>query len=230
VSYGGQVPDAQSFDGFAAEYDRFASLEPSTLLEWLLTQLPSNKRRALDAGCGSGRLTLALAGRFDQVVGIDISEPLINIARRQRSRPNVQYRVDDLTAYQDTAGFDLVLSSTTLHHLPELESALMHLRLLLRPGGTAILIDNVAWWRTPPSWVYVLGAARRFPVDVHGLGWGRAIWLLHFRTSGPWLGHLASDRYLSRPEFEQQYGVVFPGGRFHELGWAHALVWRMPAS
>ncbi len=48
---------AQSFDRFAAEYDRFSRLEPCTVLSWLLTQLPARAVQALDAGCGSGRYT-----------------------------------------------------------------------------------------------------------------------------------------------------------------------------
>jgi SAM-dependent methyltransferase len=68
--------DPRSFDRFAVDYDRYASLEPPMLLDWLLAQLPGRGRRALDAGCGSGRHTLALADRFEEVVGIDISQPL----------------------------------------------------------------------------------------------------------------------------------------------------------
>jgi SAM-dependent methyltransferase len=132
----------QSFDGFAEEYDRSARLSPGTLLDWLLTQLPTHRSRALDAGCGSGRHAIVLAERFDQVVGIDISEPLINLARR--SRENVQYQVGDLMNFADLNGFDLVFSSTTLHHLPDLDAALEHLRELVKPGGRAVLIDNVA--------------------------------------------------------------------------------------
>jgi ubiquinone/menaquinone biosynthesis C-methylase UbiE len=79
--------DPQSFDHFAIDYDRYASLEPPLVLDWLLAQLPGRGRRALDAGCGSGRHTLALADRFDEVVGIDVSQPLIGVARHQRPHP-----------------------------------------------------------------------------------------------------------------------------------------------
>lgn len=125
----------------------------------------------------------------------------------------------------DSAGFDLVFSSTTLHHVPDLDAALMHLRKLVKPNGLAILIDNVASRPTPPVWAHVLGAVRDFHNDVLRLGWGQAAWLLRFRTSAPWLDHLASDRYLSRQAFERQYGSIFPGARFSNLGYAHGIVW-----
>ena len=216
---------AQSFDGFAVDYDRFASLEAATVLDWLLTQLPVHEERALDAGCGAGRHTFALADRFDQVVGVDISRPLIELARQRRCRPNVQYCVEDLMAFHDPGGFDLVFSSTTMHHLPDLGDALLHLRGLVGAGGRAVLIDNVARRPMLPGWVHVLGAVRQFPNDVGRLDWRRAGWMLKFRTSPQWLEHLASDRYLSREQFERSYGAVFRGARFTDLGFAHGLVW-----
>ena len=219
------MPDSQSFDRFAADYDRFAGLEPQGILHWLLTQLPAHGARALDAGCGAGRHTQALAERFDEVVGVDISEPLIDIARRQRSGANVRYVASDMMSFAEADGCDLVFSSTTLHHLSDLQAALLHLRGLVRAGGTAILIDNIASRPTPPRWVHVLGAVRSAPGDVRRLGWRQARWLLQFRTSASWLDHLASDRYLSHQAFEREYGSVFPGGRFQSCGYAHALVW-----
>lgn len=219
------IADPQSFDRFAVDYDHYASLEPPMVLDWLLAQLPGHGRRALDAGCGSGRHTLALVDRFDQTVGVDISQPLIDIARHQRPHPRVRYQVGDLLAITDPQGFDLVLSATTLHHLPDLDAALHHLRGLVMSGGIAILIDNVASRPTPPGWVYRLGAFRELPADLRRHGWQQAWWLLNFRTSTAWLDHLTSDCYLSRQTFEQRYGAVFPDARFHPLGYAHALVW-----
>jgi len=218
------VSDWQSFDRFAADYDRFAALEPPRRLHWLFTQLPGHAGRALDAGCGSGRLTQALAERFDEIIGIDISAPLIDIARHH-SGPKVRYVVSDLRAFADPDRFDLVFSSTTLHHVPDLDAAILHLRELVRPGGIAILIDNVASRPTPPRWVYVLGALRDVPSDVARIGARKAGWLLKFRTSPAWLHHLASDRYLTRQAFERRYGAIFPEARFESLGYAHGLVW-----
>lgn len=188
--------------------------------------MPESGRRALDVGCGSGRFTALLAERFGHVVGIDISEPLIEIGRAKRSRPNVQYQVADLTVFDDTLRFDLIFSSTTLHHVPELTVALAHLRDLLAPGGTMMLIDNVAPHPHVPRWRHVAGAVRRFPFAVPRLGLRDAAWVLKFETGRAWLDHLDSDRYLTRHQFEKIYGEVLPGGRFIDLGYLHALIWR----
>jgi ubiquinone/menaquinone biosynthesis C-methylase UbiE len=217
--------DPRSFDRFAADYDRFASLAKPAHMPWLIDLLPERGRRAVDLGCGSGRLTVALAERFDRVIGIDISEPLIAIARLKRSRPNVEYRVEDLRSFQDAEGFDLIFSSTTLHHVPDLTAALTHVRGLVRPEGQIVLIDNTAPRPTVPRWRPVAGAVRRFPVDVLRLGRRDAAWALKFQISRPWLDHLASDRFLNRKEFERIYSAVFTGGQFFRLGYLHALLW-----
>lgn len=203
-----------------------ASLAPPAFIDWILAQVPDHGRRALDAGCGPGNLAVLLAERFDQVTGIDISSSMIEIAQRERSKPNIEYCVQDLMSLDDGDGFDVVLSSCVLHHLPNLETALRHLRSLVRAGGMAVLIDNVAWTTTPPRLIHVVSAYRHFPVDVMALGWRDAKWMFNFRTSAPWLDHLASDRYLSRADFRRRYGSVFTGARFSPLGYAEALVWR----
>ena len=218
--------DLTSFDGFAADYDRFATLAKPAHMQWVASSLPEHGGRAIDLGCGSGRFTVVVAERFEHVVGIDISEQLIQIARLKRPRPNIEYRVQDLRLIEDPEGFDLIFSSTTLHHLPDLSAALTHLRGLLKPHGRIELIDNVAPRPSVPRWRHIAGAVRRFPLDVLRLGGRDAAWLLKFQISGPWLDHLASDRFLNRNEFERIYGAVFPGGRFVRLGYLHALLWR----
>jgi SAM-dependent methyltransferase len=220
--------DPRSFDRFAAGYDRYVSLEPAGLPRWLLDHLPTRRGRALDAGCGSGRHTLALADRFDEVVGVDLSRPLIDIARRRRGHPRVRYLAGDLLGLIDPDGFDLVLSVSALHHLDDLDAALRHLRGLVAPGGAVVLVDNVAQRPTPPRWVYLAGAVRDLPGDLRRHGWRQAAWRLRFRTGAPFLGHLASDRYLTRQGFEERYGAAFPGARFQRLGHTHALIWRDP--
>ena len=51
-------------------------------------QLPAPSRRALDFGCGVGRLTQALARRMERVLGADISPVMIDLARRLNRYPD----------------------------------------------------------------------------------------------------------------------------------------------
>jgi len=78
--------------------------------------LPARRGRALDFGCGVGRLTRALARRFDQTVGVDISVEMIETARRLNAEtPNVTFA----TGHEPPAeAFDLVVGNLVLQHLP----------------------------------------------------------------------------------------------------------------
>jgi SAM-dependent methyltransferase len=79
------------------------------------------RRRALDFGCGAGRLTQALAARFDRVDGVDISGPMIAAARQHNrfgQRCQYHHRVaSDLNVFRDGV-FDFIYSVVTLQHVP----------------------------------------------------------------------------------------------------------------
>jgi SAM-dependent methyltransferase len=218
----------QSFDRFALDYDRFVSLLPGQNTTWLLA-LGLKGKRALDAGCGPGHAAAALADSFEYVIGLDLSGPLIEIAEAKQARPNVHYAVGDLFDFTDEDGFDLVYSHTMLHHLQDYRAGLEHLRNLVRPGGTVALIDNVCdRYPTPPRKAYTWPARWNFPGEIRRVGARDAWFQLRFWHSRPWLAHLLSDRYLSRGQFRDLYGSVFPGARFDDLGFALAMAWTAP--
>jgi SAM-dependent methyltransferase len=83
--------------------------------------VPRRREKALDFGCGVGRLTRALARRFDSCLGLDISEEMVARARElNASVPGCTFRVcghDELAAMPETS-FDLVATSIVLQHLP----------------------------------------------------------------------------------------------------------------
>jgi SAM-dependent methyltransferase len=82
---------------------------------------PLARGRALDFGCGLGRLTRALGGRFERAVGVDISERMVAQAIRLNEEfPTCEFRVNaasDLGQF-DTSSFDFVYSSIVLQHVP----------------------------------------------------------------------------------------------------------------
>ncbi|MDS1272195.1 methyltransferase domain-containing protein [Lipingzhangella sp. LS1_29] len=102
--------------------------------------------RALDFGCGAGRLSHALARHFAEVVGVDISEPMLAEARRldRGSGPVTFLHHGGDTAELpelESASFDLVYSDLVFQHMPpELaRSYLQELARVLRPGGCLVL-------------------------------------------------------------------------------------------
>jgi SAM-dependent methyltransferase len=102
-----------------------------------------NRRRALDFGCGVGRLTQALAARFDEAVGVDISPVMVNEAiRLNQHGDRCRYIVnasEELVGLED-AGFDFVYSSLTLMHIDPglMRGYLGELLRVLAPKGVLV--------------------------------------------------------------------------------------------
>jgi len=89
----------------------------------------------LELGCGTGYFTRELARSGAQVVAIDVSPELLEIAKANCSVPNVRYEIQNAyeLSYRDNA-FDSVVGSSVLHHL-EVEAALGEIFRVLKPGG-----------------------------------------------------------------------------------------------
>jgi ubiquinone/menaquinone biosynthesis C-methylase UbiE len=105
---------------------------------------PQGRERALDFGCGLGRVTRPLAGHFDECVGVDISEGMVRGAQELNADvPGATFVVnaaDDLGRFADQS-FDLVYSVIVLQHVPDrgaIESYIAEFCRVLRPGGLAI--------------------------------------------------------------------------------------------
>lgn len=106
--------------------------------------------RVLDVGCGAGTTTLALGRRVHpggSVVGVDISPPLVQLARsRPTGGAQVEFVLDDASrAPFHPGGFDLVFSRFGVMFFDDPVAAFRHLRRALRPGGRLAFIC----WRAP---------------------------------------------------------------------------------
>lgn len=105
--------------------------------------LEPGRDRALDFGCGVGRLTQALADEFDEVVGLDIAASMVEAAgAHNRHGDRVRFRVNTSERLEgiDDASFDFVYSSKTLQHIPP-EHARGYIRefvRVLRAGGVTV--------------------------------------------------------------------------------------------
>jgi SAM-dependent methyltransferase len=113
------------------------------LAETTLLGLPAGRTAALDFGCGAGRLTQALAARFDGCLGVDISPRMIALARelnQQGTRCRFLVNAEDSLAGLGSNGFDFVYSNLVLQHLrPGIALAYVaELARVLTPGGALV--------------------------------------------------------------------------------------------
>lgn len=98
----------------------------------------------VDVACGTGDLAFLLAERYPEgtIVGIDIAEPMLAQARRRNRRPNVRFRLGEMSVTGMPAdSADLVTGGYALRNAPDLDAALSEIRRVLKPGGTAAFLD-----------------------------------------------------------------------------------------
>ena len=100
--------------------------------------------KALDFGCGVGRLALPLSRRFTEVTGLDVAPAMLSEARflaEQAGVANIRWRLGDdaLTAIAQEH-FDFMLSFIVFQHIPEVRGQAILTRLLqhLAPGGMGV--------------------------------------------------------------------------------------------
>jgi ubiquinone/menaquinone biosynthesis C-methylase UbiE len=88
----------------------------------------------LDAACGTGRHSVELAQRGHQIIGVDYSPDMLELARKKL--PRSDFRQGDLSALPvGTGTVDTVICALALVHLPELGGAMAEFARVLRPGG-----------------------------------------------------------------------------------------------
>jgi trans-aconitate 2-methyltransferase len=94
---------------------------------------------AVDAGCGSGRVTAELAKRLPRgrVIAVDGSEAMVEKAK-ERLGEDADYRVTDLVELELEEPVDLVFSTATFHWIGDHDRLFRQLRAVLKPGGRLV--------------------------------------------------------------------------------------------
>jgi SAM-dependent methyltransferase len=126
---------------------------------------PQGRSLAVEIGSGLGRICLALADRFDRVVGIDISSEMLERARSLVDHPNVTFELGDGSSLAtiEPRSADLVVSFTVFQHMPDptiIDGYLLEAGRILRPGGVvAFQWNNEAGterWKLRRAWLSLL--------------------------------------------------------------------------
>jgi ubiquinone/menaquinone biosynthesis C-methylase UbiE len=130
------------YDSVANEYDGV-----NQGVEHILSRLKNipSKSSVLDVGCGTGNLTLRLVevNSFKRVVGIDLSDGVLNIARKHAKDSHLKnFEFLNSSACSlpfDDEEFDIVVSNMVLQLIPDQQKAFTEMVRVLKPSGFAVL-------------------------------------------------------------------------------------------
>jgi len=143
VAFGRREQDDQEFFATAAEV--------VNSLEWELRRVPAPERtdwKALEIGCGPGRLMKPMSRHFAEVHGVDVSDEMITLAKEKlQGIPNVFPHATDgasLSQFADQS-FEYVYSYAVFQHIPSREVVYQYLNEMhrvMKPGGLARMQFN----------------------------------------------------------------------------------------
>jgi demethylmenaquinone methyltransferase/2-methoxy-6-polyprenyl-1,4-benzoquinol methylase len=163
------------FDRIASRYDLLNSMMTAGLHHrWRQRAAERAELKpgdaALDVCCGTGDLTLELAGRVSPggyVIGCDFSEPMLDLARRKAAeRQSTAARFEWADALQlpyDAGRFDAVTVGFGIRNFADRDRGLREMARVLRPGGRLVILEITQPTRPPISTFYSLWFDRIVP-------------------------------------------------------------------
>jgi demethylmenaquinone methyltransferase/2-methoxy-6-polyprenyl-1,4-benzoquinol methylase len=111
----------------------------------LVSLLPSHESPVcVDLACGTGDIAFLLAGKYPRgrVAGLDITEPMLDIARHRNTHPNVSFVNRDIGSLgMVSESVDIVTGGYALRNAPDLGTAIDEIGRVLKPRGVAAFLD-----------------------------------------------------------------------------------------
>jgi SAM-dependent methyltransferase len=155
-----KLPRSERGLGIVYEWAAFQRLLPASLAD----------KRVLDLGCGLGYFAREARERgASQVIGVDLSERMLDEARRRTADTGIVYVRDSLETFSsEPAAFDLVVSSLALHYIADYAGLVRCIATWLAPGGRfAFSVEHPIftahgtsdWYKAPD------GTVLHWPVD-----------------------------------------------------------------
>jgi SAM-dependent methyltransferase len=124
------------------------AMRSAETLQALIELIPSGPdQRWLDVACGPGLVARAVAPRVGSVLGVDLTEAMIDLARREARREglsNAEFALGDATRLDLPNGsFDGAVTRFSLHHVPVPGRVVAEMARVVRPGGAVVLADHL---------------------------------------------------------------------------------------
>lgn len=154
----------------------------------LSDHLPPAPARVADLGCGTGTLSVLLAGTGYAVDGLDVSPRMLELARAKAAGLPVTLAEGDAADPDLPAGsYDVVLCRHVLWALPDQVAVLGRWGRLLRPGGRMLLVEG-RWWTGGGLSAEVCAGLVRAA--------GRPAEVVHLDDPAYWGRDVSDERYL----------------------------------
>ncbi len=137
------------FGAAAADYVTSKVHASGRDLAWLVEEAElTGVERVLDVATGGGHAAFALAPRAAEVVALDLTRPMLEVAEKEaqvRHLTNISYLEGDAQALPcEDSSFDVVVCRKAAHHFPRVRQAIQEWMRVLKPGGKLLLVDTVS--------------------------------------------------------------------------------------
>jgi ubiquinone/menaquinone biosynthesis C-methylase UbiE len=145
----GTLPDrdpAEAYNLWAPGYDH----QPENLMmhldaqvfHRLLERVDIENKIVIDVGCGTGRHWPLLEARNpSQLIGYDISDGMLSELKRKFPDAEIQLATDNRLTGVSSGSADLIVSTLTMAHFPEIEEVMEAWDRVLKPGGGLLITD-----------------------------------------------------------------------------------------
>lgn len=139
----------QNFGAVAAAYVTSKVHASGPDLVWLVESAAlRGNESVLDVATGGGHTAFALAPYAAEIVALDLTRPMLEVAQQEasaRGLQNIRYIEGDAqTLPFPDASFDVVTCRHAPHHFPRVEQAVSEWARVLKPGGKVLLIDSTS--------------------------------------------------------------------------------------
>lgn len=166
--------DPEFFQGYSQMGRSIGGLDAAPEWPVLQSMLPPMKGlKVVDLGCGYGWFSRwANEQGADSVLGLDVSEKMLEQARNTTSAANIHYARADLEQLDLAAGsFDLAYSSLALHYIKDLPGLFANIHKALKPGSRFVFSIEHPIFMAPrnPGWLIDGEGRKRWPLDSYQL-------------------------------------------------------------
>ena len=131
------------WDRISKSYDKNDDVDPTYLKMLDVTRkYLKNDSIVMDLGCATGSISIDISDDAEEVLGIDISSKMVEIAKRKAvefKKRNVKF--EQATIFDERlemSSFDTIMAFNILHLLDDTKSAIVRIDQLLKPGGIFI--------------------------------------------------------------------------------------------